>query len=165
MPCPYVEPGDRLWVRETWGLAAHTDPTDWHRGSIVGVSVDEIAERWRIEHRADWEVEDGTCYWRPAIYMPRWASRIALLITDVRVQRLQEIIEADARAEGVHVLPLQSGSGAWWTADVAAGAPLHGRDPIAAFRKIWDSINGERGSWASDQPVFAISFKEETANG
>lgn len=95
----------------------------------------------------------------PAIHMPRWASRILLEITDVRVERLQDISEADAQAEGICELPLQEGHlNAWWTADAALGATLHGRTPVQAYRKLWEHINGP-GSWDANPWVWAISFK------
>lgn len=144
LPCPYGEPGDLLWVRETFCLR---DPEHHPERGYWYAATDDVDEP----------------RWSPSIHMPRAASRITLLITDVRVQRLQEISEDDAKAEGVRVLPLQSGSGAWWTADVDAGAPLHSRDPVDAFRKLWDSINGKRATWASNPWVWALSF--EVTNG
>lgn len=118
--CPYGQLGDRLWVRETWGACA---------GSPV--------------YRAD---DNATCpdggRWKPSIHMPRWASRITLEVTGVRVERLQDISEEDAIAEGV---PEQRG------------------DPWA-FQCLWDSINGarERCSWAANPWVWAITFSRRT---
>ena len=78
--CPYGVPGDRLWVREAWRLP------------------DGAPKGW-VDYRAD-DTRDGF-KWKPSIHMPRWASRITLEVTDVRVERLQDISEADAMAEGV----------------------------------------------------------------
>lgn len=178
MPCPYGKPGDRMWVRETWGLAAHTDPTDWHRGSIAGVSAGEILERWRVEYRADWQTDGDACYWRPSMFMPRWASRITLRVTNVRVQRLQEISEEDARAEGckaddAFILYQADQDGTLRTSEMQ-------RTARGAFAVRWDAINGKRrvrvpmgypdfnrftsevdtsSAWASNPWVWAISFE------
>ena len=97
--------------------------------------------------------------WTPSIHMPRWASRINLEITGVRIERLNDISEADAIAEGITELPLQKGEpGAWWTANVEAGPSLHGRTPVDAFRKLWESINGA-GSWDANPYVWVVEFK------
>jgi hypothetical protein len=122
--CPYGQPGDRLWVRETWGKL--------DMGSAC--------------HRADDESAtpaDGR--WRPSIHMPRWASRLTLEVTDVRVQRLREISEEDARAEGVDAP----------TPDMPS---LTGR---FRFECLWDSINGERPgcSWENNPWVWCVSFR------
>jgi hypothetical protein len=121
--------GDRLWVKETFAACRH------------GERHPEC-----IEYRADNRSESGL-RWTPSIYMPRWASRITLEITEVRVQRLQEISEADAIAEGV----LKTGG-------CANLQPHHFRPARDLFRELWDSINGA-GSWSSNPWVWAISFR------
>lgn len=137
--CPYGVPGDRLWVREAFRQGD---------GSMS------------VHYRADPdEVSGGP--WRPSIHMPRWASRLTLEIMEVRVQRLQEISEEDARAEGVQALPLQGPyAGRWWTADVSAGLRLHGRSAEQAFNLAWESINWKRAPWASNPWVWAIAFRK-----
>lgn len=124
--CPYGFPSEKLWVRETW---AHADG----RHSMVPVV-----------YRADGDSQpctDGR--WRPPIFMPRNLSRITLEATDVRVQRLQDISEEDARAEGV-------------TSDNAPGlAPIRA---TSVYAELWDSING-KGSWQANPFVWSISFK------
>jgi len=171
--CPFGSPGDRLWVRESWQLF---DPHPDGDGDALGASrirhgrrapwdgvVNERAIEWVAAYRADGDVAHkthGPALWRPSIFMPRWASRLTLDVTAVRVERLQAISEDDARAEGVRELPLQEGApGAWWTADPSAGAAMHARDPVAAFRKLWDSINGDRASWESNPWVWVVEFK------
>lgn len=153
-PMPYAR-GDQLWVRETWGLHAHGDETDWFRGSVRGVPADSLQAQFHLALRADWgPLQDG-CFWRPAIFMPRWASRITLEIGEVRVQRLQEISEDDARAEGVHrndaAVVYQHGASGFdkelsWTAR-------------GAFAVLWDSINGKRAPWSSNPWCWAITFR------
>jgi hypothetical protein len=150
----YGVPGDRLWVRETW--------------TATGATGEQTAC-----YRADCPIEDGirrsghdstrhpAHRWRPSIHMPRWASRLTLEITSVRLERLQAITEADARAEGITECLLQEGEpGAWWTADASAGPALHGRTAVDAFRKLWNSINGERVSWEENPWVWVVAFKK-----
>jgi hypothetical protein len=91
--------------------------------------------------------------------MSRWASRITLEITAVRVERLQDISEADARAEGVCELSLQQGEpGAWWTAD-PKNPDIAGRTAICAYRKLWEKINGP-DSWDANPYVWVVEFRQ-----
>lgn len=132
--CPYGKPGDRLWVRETWGAWPHM---------LGGV------QRESLRYRADGEYqnEHGARRWRSPIHMPRWASRITLEITDVRVERLQDISGMDAKREGV---------------SVPAHLPHDGADLDYArreYRRLWQSINGP-GSWETNPWVWVIEFKK-----
>ncbi len=144
--CPYGEPGDRLWVRETWSPDPPIDSswasTEWNG---CGRRIDGVPERFQhprfCNYSADWL--HGPIVWRPSIHMPRWASRITLEVTGVRVERLQDISEADAMAEG-----------APWG---ACGSPQEGSRK-AGFAKLWDSINGPN-SWDANPWVWAINFK------
>lgn len=133
--CPYGVPGDLLWVRETWA--------DYRYLACSNNGVG-IATTSRTVYRADNGSEVyADLRWRPSIHMPRWASRLTLEITDVRVQRLQEISYEDVLAEGC---PRK-----------AAGA-----DPadFEWYRHLWDSINAKRGySWESNPWVFALTFR------
>lgn len=135
LPCPYGQPGDRLWVRETFSL-----PDDW----------DCTEDRSLLDYQADLK---GTAAhrWRPSIHMPRWASRLLLEVTEVRVQRVQEISGEDAKAEGVNPIPY-----------IMPGeeATLAGRLYQERFRVFWDSINADRGyGWGVNPWVWAISFR------
>ena len=103
--CPYGQPGDRLWVRETW-LEDPEDDGSWHYTQHMGCKgspLSDIPARFqKPEHcifRADWNGSD--LVWRPSIHMPRWASRILLEIVSVRVERLQAISADDCHAEGI----------------------------------------------------------------
>src|SRR5262245_50360133 len=88
LKCKYGQPGDRLWVRETWRVfGGHQYEYQQHQPSVL--------------YRADFDLFDEEGAWRPSIFMPRWASRITLEITKVRVERLDGISEEDAMAEGV----------------------------------------------------------------
>lgn len=137
--CPYGAPGDRLWVREAlrW--------TDYlvYDADREPVDPDQIPAGIRI----------GRDY-LPMTHMPRWASRITLEIENVRVERLQEISEADARAEGMR---RHDASRLWSTgADLSCFASAK-----EAFAHGWNSINGKRGySWDSNPFVWAITFKK-----
>ena len=90
--CPYGKPGDRLWVRETWGITAKVSTDCWDRLPFVKIPRDFI------DYRAT--EPDVNSHWKPSIHMPRRFSRITLEITNVRVERLQDISEEDALAEG-----------------------------------------------------------------
>jgi hypothetical protein len=152
---PYGVPGEQLWVRETWGgddcsgFAYRADHPDWKR------------------FQGDGEQPDSP--WRPSIYMPRRASRLLLEITSVRAERLHDISEEDAIAEGV-VIHVDA-------TDCPPGMvrPLHQltRSPMLhagikasaenayrwAYACLWESINGKRAPWASNPWVWAVSFQ------
>lgn len=139
-PC---DVGDRLWVRETFRLVAFE-----HVDGNVSCAVDYRAgENTDLNPRLRGGVElfDERTDWRPSIFMPRWASRITLEVTGVRVERLQDISEEDARAEGLQLPPA-----------VVTTAPDAGRK---AFARLWDRINGKRAPWASNPWVWVLEFK------
>ncbi len=129
---PYGQPGDRLWVRETFG---HFERNDTLKPGDT------------IYYRAD-----GQCLeiepWRPSIHMPRWASRITLEVTGVRVERLQDISEADAQAEGCALECMTP------TGD-DSGSAIHGP---GGYMALWESINGP-GSWDANPWVWVVEFK------
>ena len=134
--CPFGKPGDRLWVREAWSAEwswRHEKPRDIIPAAPIWYWADgDPAER-------DWTRP------KPSIHMPRWASRITLEVTEVRVERLQDISEADATAEGSKEPSLVPIIGACWSE----------RD---AYAKLWEHINGP-GSWDANPWVWAVSFK------
>jgi len=135
---PY-RPGDRLWVRERW--RTYEQPHNFVDGILFAADnafvpiadTVEAAEQWVIAH------DNGRHgdRWRPSIFMKRWAARIVLQVLSVRLERLQDISDEDAKAEGIE----RAGGD---------GAPEHWRDPEhvwasprAAFKELWDSINGK----------------------
>ena len=169
--CPYGVPGDRLWVRETWRPVSWTDDGDqvlitYPAGPTNGsaqaeawcevTGVEQLAhEDWLAREEARIEAAPMLCAPnRPSIFMPRWASRLTLGVTGVRVERLQEITGVDARAEGLdHVNDWASNSfgvkgvpGSW------------NASPRLAFASLWDLINGKRASWESNPFVWAVAF-------
>ena len=111
--CPYGVPGDHLWVRETFIAGWPADDCYLRKFDDKGNERPKtVWYRATPESEFMWLTDDGSMTdiipWKPSIFMPRWASRIMLEITDVRVQRLQDISKVDALAEGISVLPLQS---------------------------------------------------------
>lgn len=115
--CPYGVPGDRLWVRETWGGAfidgnPFTDQGELATPLVPGDGIPrERPDRFSLMYRADFTTaEDAGEGWFPSIHMPRWASRLTLTLTDVRVERVQDISEVDALAEGCFDAKAHDGS-------------------------------------------------------
>ena len=132
VPCPYGVPGDRLWVRETWSHDAPDLATcrAAHEDVCNGIGYGPY-------YRAT-EVAPDTLRWRPAIYMPRWASRITLEVTGVRVEQLHDISEEDAKAEGIESGSVESA--------------------VEKYAWLWGQINGA-ASWAANVWVWVISFR------
>jgi len=136
--CPYGAPGDRLWVREAWApIEADLSSGKQWAGYIY---------RARYESASP----EGRRAWRPSIHMPRDACRLVLAVTNVRVERLQEITEQSALAEG-----MPDTRGAW---EGLGGSGGRG-GPREAFRNSWDAINGKRATWASNPWVWVVSFR------
>jgi len=140
--CPYGMPGDQLWVRETFS----------------GPHIMEKSEDFPSMPPSQWPEESPIWYWadgeptygdwtrsRPSIHMPRFASRITLEITGVRVERLQDISEQDAMAEGFYQAVHESDSGI-------------GQDVVGWYRTLWESINGP-GSWDLNPWVWVVAFQ------
>jgi hypothetical protein len=154
---PHGVPGDRLWVRETFAwsdLPKAPRRTDTGKPFVVYRANGEIVASVGAFHGNGVQRMN----WTPSIYMPRWASRIDLEITAVRCERLQDITEEDARAEGVAPFYERFQSigrdQRITTGELAADAPYR-----ASFAVLWDEINGDRASWASNPWVWAIAFK------
>lgn len=171
--CPYGKPGDKLWVRETW------------QGPLF---YDEIPENWNSDkyktpeycyYKASGDSCDFTDAddnfverWRPSIHMPRWASRILLGITDVRLELLNDISNADAISEGLkaitkdartikHGIPDRDGypgndNNGWEWCDWDAS-------PVLAYKKLWESIEGA-GSWDLNPFVWVLEFNVISQN-
>jgi hypothetical protein len=136
-PCPFGAVGDRIWVRETWnkygGLLTYRADHDW---------IDDMRKETVC-----------TAKWVPSIHMPRWASRILLEITDVRVERLNAISEEDARAEGII-----DGGCLNCGEPEPCGCANPEPDATDAFAYLWQSIYGQE-SWNDNPWVWVISFK------
>lgn len=184
--CPYGQPGDRLWVRETWTidmLGAHSTVNGYDSLYALRYRADDAE---REIHVAPGEpdpylklYDNRRGDWRPSIHMPRWACRILLEITAVRIERLQDISEEQAMAEGV--LPSEYCVGPFGTGIEAvpcrhcgksrrehigvalvcrgrSGDCWNGSTAKGGFGMLWDSINGF-GSWAKNPWVWVVEFK------
>lgn len=165
--CPYGKPGDRLWVRETffaWGrwetrYSAKKGRDEWHFIDMTlesGKAYLYAADGPRPQPLAGKRDGGTTPKWwkRPAIHMPRTASRITLEITSVRVERLQSISEADARAEGATYHDGHGIGHSGWRHDHGA---VHA-DARSAYARLWNDINGP-GSWEANPWVWAVEFR------
>lgn len=139
--------GDRLWVKETYRLNSYWDQ----------FKAREADQSTAVHYQADihGELPFEAGKQRPSIFMPRWASRLSLLVTDVRVERLQDISRDDAIAEGlIHVSGVLEPD--WWRLP----EPLHQGtwlSPVAAYAFLWREINGPT-SWDANPWVVAVSF-------
>lgn len=147
--CPYGQPGDRLWVREAWRLCREAD----------GVKPRDTDAAYRCWYEADAPHQPGFGRLRPGMFMPRWASRITLEITEVRVQRVQEISEEGAIAEGI-----ERDDEGRWTDYQNLGFGGYFDHPIQgarfSFASLWDSINAKRGfGWDANPWVWCLSFR------
>ncbi|WP_377153284.1 hypothetical protein ACFJIX_17845 [Roseateles sp. UC29_93] len=144
--CPYGAPGDRLWVRETWAHSIH---------AMAAKSDEDGPFVYAATHRVEQRLGEK---WKPSIHMPRYACRLMLEITDVRVERLMSISEEDARAEGIDFDPGEGG--VFW---VPGPGPGCASDTAAgSFRRLWESINGD-GSWNANPFVWVVEFKRNGA--
>jgi hypothetical protein len=136
--CPYGQPGDVLWVRETVALGEN----DKREKIVIGYSADVTGRNLH------WDKTEAP-RWTPSIHMSRWASRLTLEITEVRVQRLHDISEEDALAEGIEPR--------YW---LGQSTPLLA---VASFRGSWESVNGPE-SWAQNPWTWALTFKVHHQN-
>jgi hypothetical protein len=168
--------GDRLWVREAWGCleADHTSACkqDGYRKPQPG---DAILYQADPESAAQWGrglPSQGGFMWRPSIHMPRWASRLTLIVESVKVERLQDISEEDAIAEGIHVGTRSfehSGENGvfcretpWFSVPGIADTGC-GTSAVDMFSTLWESINGA-DSWKANPWVVAIAFRVGCGN-
>ncbi|WP_010462420.1 hypothetical protein [Pseudomonas mandelii] len=150
--CPYGQPGDRLWVRETW----FCDHFEVMRGPYLkpdDLDIGEAREDGTLVYAADgltpFEAEQPA--WKPSIHMPRWASRILLEITDVRVERLQNISGDQAEAEGVDAAMCQQYLETSPSRFECKEAVIHG------FAGLWQSTGG---NWDANPRVWVVEFKQ-----
>jgi hypothetical protein len=156
--CPYGAPGERLWVRETWGVGCRPCPREGARDGLEYRAdmayldgPNDLLPLYSDAEPPDgfeWDsVRDG---WHPSIHMPRWVSRINLEVTGVRVERLQDISENDCIAEGAEavedgeLMPDGSGGIEW--------------SHRLGYMDLWRSINGTE-AWAANPWVWVVEFK------
>ncbi len=156
--CPYGVPGDRLWVREAhqavWFSEDYESGSCDEWGPIVPFPETKEAAGKSLQYRADYKndvcsTEDRGWPWRPSIHMHRWASRITLEVTGVRVERVQDITREDAAAEGVVLSP-----------DTLFPTCNTRDKQREQFPRLWNSINAKRGfGWAVNPWVWVVEFK------
>lgn len=182
--CPYGKPGDVLWARENF--RAWERPTDATDGILFSadeafVPIDNsaaAAERWLAVYHYD-PKRRGPGSEIPSIHMPRWASRLTLQITDVRVERLQDISEADAEAEGVEPPATEREDHDWSICPECGGTGLHGALGASLgymevdcadcdthkkrYQHLWTRINGP-GSWDANPWTWALTFTVHQQN-
>ncbi|WP_338523325.1 hypothetical protein NUH87_26580 [Pseudomonas batumici] len=140
--CPYGQPGDRLWVRETWARIGIAQAPD---------------QEWVVYRESDNRTDYGGP-WKPGIHMFRRDSRILLEITGVRVERLQNISEDQSKAEGVRLYTDHAELGDWYHVD---GIETYSSDPRKSFELLWSSINGAE-SWNANPWVWVVEFRRVT---
>ena len=135
---PKWQVGDKIWVRETWAL-------NWN----------DFPEH-PFKYRADYGPETVDWNWKPSLFMPREACRLFLKVTDIRVERLQDISEEDAEAEGYSYESWHRMN------EEAAGVNLYSipKDTRTWFRTLWDSINSDKCPWESNPWVWVITFEK-----
>lgn len=142
-PCPFGKPGDTLWVKETFFVNYHKH--EWPRMLMEQLLGETY---YRADGIPDFDGEEGDMCWQPSMHMPRWASRLSSKVTDVRVERLQEISRGDIDAEGT---------------DMAKSYELRNY-PLTihqlAYADLWDSIYAKHGlGWEANPWVWVVSFE------
>ena len=145
-PCPFGSVGDRIWVRETFS-GHYLDDAQIQDIKDGRDKATDLCE-YRADYPDGYQASDG---WTPSIHMPRWASRILLEITDVRVERLNAISQEDAQAEGMEL----TGWRPTYSDPDSGGEVL---TPYDNFAQLWESIYGEE-SWKANPWVWVIEFK------
>lgn len=183
--CPFGSIGDRLWVRETWGVVSHAFDDDGFMTSWTpdrpATAIHEMSfgkgyysghAIYAADGSLTWGDDDGhvdgrSC-WKPSIHMPRAASRILLEVTAVRVEQLQDISENDAKSEGLAEITkdgslfkfgIPDGDGYPGTDDNGWAWHEWERNPVDAYCKLWQSIYGEE-SWQANPWVWVIEFRK-----
>lgn len=150
--CPYGVAGDRLWVREAWRAPSGFD----------NLPPREVPARISVAYVAGSAPSSVLGKFRPGMFMPRWASRILLEVTDVHVERLQDITREQAILEGIKPFGLSRWHNYLSPPDYEVPIYLSQcEDPRDSYGSLWDSLNGD-GSWEANPWVFAISFRRVT---
>ena len=159
LPCPYGEVGDILWVRETYTelVPEHFITSKYIYKADITPDSEEIRQEY---------IKAGYPYkWKPSIFMPKSACRIRLEITNIRVERLQDISEEDAIAEGILELcqsGMQLAQNGRQFLDYSKKIELFndGLNAIESYKSLWESING-KGSWSKNPWIWGIEFKKQ----
>lgn len=186
-----VQPGDRLWVREAWRPASWDEDGDFwieyvadgkRSEAFYNDDTDDLSERVcaeldrrgvKIDENGYYELDDDTKpRIRSPIHMPRWASRMTQIVTAVKIERLQDISEADAIAEGLKGLTkdgrlvkygIPDSDGLPGRDDIGWAWEHWNADPRVAYRHLWEQIHGA-GSWDANPFVVALTFETHQVN-
>lgn len=152
LKCPYGRPGDRLWVRENYRLdvgfndlpprEVQDTASVWYEADVGLASLRGLAFQGKL---------------RPGMFMCRWMSRILLEVVSVRIERLQDISEADCIAEGIYERPNAGSDPARWK--VYGKEDTYTTDPVTSYQSLWEQINGA-GSWDLNPWVWVVEFKK-----
>lgn len=155
--CPYGKPGDRLWVKESFAIVPRA-VLCWSTG--VHHSLHPDNNRDAAIYREGWERSASDFGWRSSTHMPRWASRITLEITRIRVEKLQAINKADAIAEGIERVGGESSCHPWrnYLLKHHAHPTGHCSSPLQSYMTLWEKINGV-GSWDANPWVWVVEFQ------
>ena len=167
--CPYGQPGDELWVKETWGCWGY-----WDMCTRNGKPGYQFINKTDAEHPVMYDATDSISYTegrvcrlgyhkRPSIYLPRTSSRIQLRVTDVRVERVQEISDYDALSEGIERSDWEYSCEPYRNYSHPRMAPGHNCSiPRASFATLWNSINEKRGyGWDANPWVWVVEFERK----
>ena len=153
-PSCYGQSGDRLWGLEAFAIVPRTAYAQ-SNGVQQTLRADDPYEHDAAIYREGWTRSNGGFRWRSPIHMPRWASRITLEITGVRVERLQDISEADAVASGIEREP---GTAHWKQYDRSPGSWRYWESAVQSYRTLYESIYGP-DSWSANPWVEVCEFK------
>jgi hypothetical protein len=161
--CPYGKPGDLLYVRETWQ----------HTKSAINLSLDDENSGYiykASQNGRDWASNMDDWTWKPGIHLPKEGSRIWLEITDVGVERLQDISEEDAKSEGINEPCWErKGDGGCSIITVAdqRSFTMLGEigDYATGFKALWNQINGDKYTWEDNPWVWVVSFRVLSTTG
>ena len=168
--CPYGNVGDELWCRETWAyLGGDEDLYQREPRAVSYRATWDSDQCWQFPNRAPFTDYVPGGKWRPSIFMPRWASRLTLRVTGIRVERAQSISEADAIAEGMahywkemDYAASQAIEHRWDDAARAYGYEKTPPDYRGLYAVLWDQINGKRAPFASNPWTWVIDVERVT---
>jgi hypothetical protein len=158
--CPYGQPGDLLWARETWTLLDTTR-------TVIYTRSKGFSEKPKVMYRADGDVKGFK--WKPSIHMPKFAARIWDRVVSIRVERLQDITEDDAIAEGIEELlqsRAQRAENGRMFRDYSKKPEMFndGLSAVKSYQSLWTKINGP-GSWQNNEWVWVVVTENISING
>jgi hypothetical protein len=164
--CPYGEKGSILWVRETTCIAPKrfANPDD---SCVKDYDGDLRYVSYKADGHGESAMRDYGLKWTPSIHVPKWAVRLWLKVKDIRVERLQDISEEDALAEGIRLMePYSTMSGQAFYGVKQGGYDVYAPNAYTSFFRLWDSINGKPRkdgtdiSWKANPMVFVTEFEK-----